>query len=356
MTDINFPNDPDVGDKYIVSGKSWIWNGSVWDIFGAISVGPQGPTGPTSTVPGPTGPTGAVGFTGPTGPTGPAGRDGSGVTIIDTLANIGLLPSSGNTLGDAYVISGNLYVWNGSAWMNVGPIVGPTGPTGPTGQRGADSTIVGPTGPTGPTGATGLDGVGYDDITIAIESFVGDTLVGELNNVGALVSGSTVRIISSADPLVYADGTIFSLTGSDVSISIFFNETGGTLASLVNPKVTLSARQGPTGSTGAIGPTGPTGATGAASTSVGPDGATGPTGPTGPTGSTGPTGATGATGDSGVVAASLPISYDSGTKVVSMSSGFVYSTTAAAYRKLYVGLQPTGPTGTLFIGDVWIQV
>jgi len=356
MTDINFPNDPEVGDKYIVSGKSWIWNGSVWDIFGAISVGPQGPTGPTSTVPGPTGPTGAVGFTGPTGPTGAPGRDGSGVTIIDTLANTGLLPSSGNTIGDAYVIDGDLYVWTGSAWQNVGAIRGPTGPTGPTGQRGADSTIVGPSGPTGPTGATGEDGVGYDGITLEIASFVGDTLVGNLNKVGALINGSTVRIISNSNPLIYADGTIFSLTGVEVSISIFFNETGGTLASLINPKVTLSARQGPTGPTGAVGATGPTGATGAASTVVGPTGATGPTGDTGSTGPTGPTGSKGDTGDAGVVAASLPISYDDVTKVVSMPSGFVYYTTGATYRKLYVGLQPTGPVGTLQVGDVWIQV
>ena len=356
MVDINFPNSPDVGDKYIVSGKAWIWNGSVWDIFGAISVGSQGSIGPTSTVPGPTGPSGPVGFTGPTGPTGPSGRDGSGVTILGTLANTGLLPSSGNTIGDAYVISGNLHVWDGSAWQNVGPIVGPTGPTGPTGARGSDSTVVGPSGPTGPTGPTGADGVGYDGITLAIASFVGDTLVGDLNEVGALVSGSTVRIISNANPLVYADGTIFSLTGNEVSISIFFNETGGTLASLVNPKVTLSARQGPTGATGAAGNTGPTGPTGAASTVEGPTGPTGQRGETGPTGATGPTGSQGNTGGPGVVAASLPISYDDATQVVSMSSGFVYYTTGATYRKLYVGLQPTGPTGTIQVGDVWIQV
>jgi hypothetical protein len=48
------------------------------------------------------------------------------------------LPSSGNTINDAYIVtaSGDLYVWNGSAWTNVGPIVGPAGPTGPTGSAG----------------------------------------------------------------------------------------------------------------------------------------------------------------------------------------------------------------------------
>jgi hypothetical protein len=36
------------------------------------------------------------------------------------------LPISGN-VGDAYIIDGDLYVWDGTSWENVGPIVGPTG-------------------------------------------------------------------------------------------------------------------------------------------------------------------------------------------------------------------------------------
>jgi hypothetical protein len=356
MAALDFPNSPTVGQKFIASGKSWIWNGSVWEVFGAISVGPVGPTGPTSTVPGPTGPTGSIGFTGPTGPTGPGGNDGSGVTILGSLANTGLLPASGNTLGDAYVISGNLHVWDGTAWQNVGPIVGPTGATGPTGQRGSDSTVVGPTGPTGPTGPIGTQGLGYDGITISIASYVSGTLAGTLNKVGALINGSVIRVISNANPLVFADGTIFSLTGLDISVSIFSDQTNGTLGSLVSPKITLAAVQGATGPTGPTGLTGATGATGATGpTGIGLKGDQGETGATGATGAastvTGPTGATGA---SGVVAASLPLSYADQT--VSMSSGFVYYTTGAAYRKLYVGLQPTGPAGTIQIGDVWIQI
>ena len=353
MAALDFPNSPTVGQKFIASGKSWIWNGTVWEVFGAISVGPVGPTGPTSTVAGPTGPTGSIGFTGPTGPTGPGGSDGSGVTILGSLANTGLLPASGNTIGDAYVISGNLHVWDGTAWQNVGPIVGPTGPTGPTGQRGSDSTVVGPTGPTGPTGATGLQGIGYDGITLNIASYVSGTLSGTLNKVGAMINGSVIRVISNANPLIFADGTIFSLTGTDISVSIFFDQTNGTLGSLVSPKITLAAVQGSTGPTGLTGATGPTGATGADG-SQGIPGLQGPTGATGAAGPTGPTGATGATGPQSVIAASLPLSYADQT--VSMASGFVYYTTGAAYRKLYVGLQPTGPTGTIQVGDVWIQI
>lgn len=352
---INFPDFPDIGDKFIAEGRAWIWNGTVWDVFGAISVGPAGPTGPTGPS-GPAGPSGPVGFTGPTGPTGAAGKDGSGVTILGVLANTGALPTGSNTAGDAYVVSGDLYIWDAtnSVWSNAGPIQGPTGPTGPTGVRGADSSIPGPTGPTGPTGATGQDGVGYDGLVLTIASYTGNTLTGTLNKLGALINGSTVRIISNANPGVFADGTIFSITGLEVSITIFFDETGGTLASLVTPKVSLSAQQGPTGPTGAAGAPGNTGLQGV----TGPTGPTGPTGATGdqgidgPTGPTGAVGATGPTGSTGISTAVVPLSYDSPTRTLSLSSGYVYYTTGATYRRLFVGLEPSSPQ----IGDVWVQI
>lgn len=352
---INFPESPQVGDKYVDSGKAWIWNGSGWDIFGAIAEGPQGPAGPI----GPTGPrglSGPAGFTGPTGPTGAAGKDGSGVTILGNLSNTGALPTIGNAAGDSYLVNGILYVWDAAnlVWFNAGPIQGPTGPTGPTGARGSDSTVVGPTGPTGPQGAAGAAGVGYDGITITIASYTGNTLVGNLNKIGALINGSTVRIISNANPGIFADGTIFSITGLEVSITIFFDQTGGSLGSLVNPKVSLSAQQGPTGPTGAVGNSGAPGATGATGPTgvTGPTGATGPTGPTGTTGATGPTGPTGASGPVGIISAATPLDYNAGTQSLSLSSGFVFYTTSAVYRRLFVGVQPSSPQ----TGDVWIQI
>jgi hypothetical protein len=72
------------------------------------------------------------------------------------------LPPTGNSLNDAWIVTstGNLHVWNGSAWVNAGPIVGPTGATGPsvTGPTGPASTVAGPTGPTGSQGLQGLTG------------------------------------------------------------------------------------------------------------------------------------------------------------------------------------------------------
>jgi hypothetical protein len=257
MTVLDFPDSPDIGDKFIISGKAWIWTGVVWEIFGSISSGPPGPTGPISTVPGPIGPTGPIGFGGPTGPTGPAGLDGSGITILGTLANTGLLPTSGNSAGDAYMVTPNLHVWDAanSEWDNIGPIQGPTGPTGPQGLRGDDSTVPGPTGPTGPTGATGIAGLGYSGITFTLSSYASSTASGTVNKVDALVVGSPIRIVSPSNPLVFADGLVFSITGTTVDITILIDNTGGTLASITSPMpVSIAGVRGVTGPTGADAP------------------------------------------------------------------------------------------------------
>ena len=52
------------------------------------------------------------------------------------------------------MVAGELYVWTGSSWTNVGNIKGPTGSTGSTGPTGG----TGATGATGSTGATGANG------------------------------------------------------------------------------------------------------------------------------------------------------------------------------------------------------
>lgn len=138
--------------------------------------GPDGATGPTGPeVTGPTGPDGATGPTGPagadgtdgatgptgpavTGPTGPEGPQGTSINLVGSVFDFEGLPTSDNTVNDAYYVenTGDIYVWDGAQWVNVGPLQGPTGPTGAagaTGPTGADSTVEGPTGPTGPAGA-----------------------------------------------------------------------------------------------------------------------------------------------------------------------------------------------------------
>ena len=97
--------------------------------------GPQGPIGSTGAASSVTGPQGPQGVTGPTGPTGSTGPVGASITILGTLADPSELPETGD-LGDAYIISPNLWVWDGTQWENVGQFQGPTGPTGPTGPQG----------------------------------------------------------------------------------------------------------------------------------------------------------------------------------------------------------------------------
>ena len=138
------------------------------------AVGPQGPQG----IQGETGLRGIQGETGPQGPigfTGAKGADGTGVSIKGSFDNTSQLPASGAN-GDAYLISGNLHVWNGSAWKNVGSIQGPQGLIGLTGSQGlqgpqglkgdkGDQGIQGAQGPQGVKGDTGTFVGSYTDLT-----------------------------------------------------------------------------------------------------------------------------------------------------------------------------------------------
>lgn len=52
---------------------------------------------------------------------------GQGVIIKGTLDSTDDLPTSGNEIGDGWVINGFLWVWNGSDWVNVGKVQGMDG-------------------------------------------------------------------------------------------------------------------------------------------------------------------------------------------------------------------------------------
>lgn len=52
---------------------------------------------------------------------------GQGLVIKGTLDSTDDLPTSGNEIGDGYVIDGFLWVWNGSEWVNVGKVQGMDG-------------------------------------------------------------------------------------------------------------------------------------------------------------------------------------------------------------------------------------
>jgi len=72
------------------------------------------------------------------GAKGEDGADGTSVTILghyDTYAELTAAHPTGSA-GDSYMVGADLYVWNGTAWENVGQIQGPQGDTGPKGDTG----------------------------------------------------------------------------------------------------------------------------------------------------------------------------------------------------------------------------
>jgi hypothetical protein len=151
---------------------------------------------------------------------------------------------TGQQLNDAYIVTsdGNLWVWDGTNWNDVGQIVGPTGPTGATGATGANSTVVGPTGATGATGPTGATGAGFG--VVYLGNYVSTN--GYIPDV-AVVRGS--------------DGQLYLAKAS--------GQLGDPINYLTNGQWEIWIPKGPTG------PTGSTGATGATGTGIPSGGSTG---------------------------------------------------------------------------------
>lgn len=101
---------------------------------------------------------GTQGTQGNQGYQGDEGNDGTSVSILGSFAVVGDLPSTGNTIGDGYLVNGYLYVWNGTSWENVGLIQGPRGYQGVKGEQGDQ----GPRGYQGVKGDRGYQGAqGY---------------------------------------------------------------------------------------------------------------------------------------------------------------------------------------------------
>jgi hypothetical protein len=171
---------------------------------------------------------------GEVGPIGPTGAQGTSITVKGQVAAVVNLPSVSNVVNDAYIVSanGNLYVWNGSIWVNAGPIVGPTGatgasgPTGATGATGPTSTVAGPTGATGPTGAavTGPTG-GTGPTGPANFELTGSNYLTSI----ILTSGDAARIVkmnssTAVDLTIPADG--FNGYTFPVGTQIVFTQLG----------------------------------------------------------------------------------------------------------------------------------
>lgn len=237
--------------------------------------GIQGPAGPKGD-PGIQGERGIQGIPGATGPqglpgeTGPKGDVGAGLNIKGTYATVGELPASGAE-GDGYIINGDLYVWDGTTWINSGRIQGPqgdqgpmglTGPKGDPGVDGADgisayqvalnngfigteadwlASLEGPqgiqgetgaTGATGPAGADGVDGASAYEVAVA-NGFVGTEAewLASLEGQQGVQGEQGIQGLPGTDGADGTDGSVWYSAagnpGSVVSLSPFPNAKEG---------------------------------------------------------------------------------------------------------------------------------
>lgn len=170
------------------------------------------------------------GLKGEQGPQGEKGADGTSINILGSFDSENDLNDITNPKnGDAYIINGYLYVWNGTKWENVGQIKGPQGENGVTPVfSSATATITNTTGTlqvtitsaatgsvysldfafSGLKGADGKDGIGQDGVTP------------EFSSVKASVANTTgtpqVTVTSASTGSVYSLNFAFSgLKGAD---------------------------------------------------------------------------------------------------------------------------------------------
>lgn len=180
---------------------------------------------------GDTGDTGHSGDTGPAGPTGDTGATGAGITIKGSYNSYEELiheHPTGNP-GDSYLVNGSLYVWNGTAWENVGNIKGEKGDTG--------------------------DAFKFEDFTPEqLSSLKGDT--GDIGETGPKCDAGASAYVN----VNHESGIINISVNDGVSESISFTELKGDKGD-TGAKGDAGAK-GDTGSQGAKGDKGDTGATG----------------------------------------------------------------------------------------------
>lgn len=197
-------------------------------------IGPRGPQGPK----GDKGDVGPVGPQGPRGEKGEQGNDGTSLNILGTKESEADLPLSAEK-NDAYLINGEMWIFDGTNWNNAGKIQGPQGPQGP----------VGPQGPKGDPGPQGIKGDPGEKGEQGAQGLKGDTgPQGEQGPVGPKgEQGDTGARGITFTPVVDSKG------------NISWSNDGG----LENPQtVNVTGPKGDTGAKGDVGPQGEKGETG----------------------------------------------------------------------------------------------
>jgi hypothetical protein len=158
-----------------------------------------------------TGPFGVAGVQGEQGPQGDPGNDGTSVIILGSVPDFVDLPTWGNlTYGEGFIIqaTGNLAVYDGSNFQDVGTIKGPKGDKGETGATGSQ----GIQGIQGPAGINGSNYLNFGNITANANL---NLVTGTLNFVSS--NGVKIDINDPADTAtIYLDSTgninVYSVT------------------------------------------------------------------------------------------------------------------------------------------------
>ena len=156
---------------------------------------------------------------------GEKGDPGTGITIKGRYDSLSALQAAHPKAdeGDAYMAGTNLYVWNGSAWIDCGNVQGPKGDKGDTGSKGdaftyADFTqeqlasLKGPKGDKGDTGAKGAAGAQGPQGPQGVQGLQG--LQGPAGNAATITIGSVTTS---------APGTSASVTNSGTSSAVVLN-------------------------------------------------------------------------------------------------------------------------------------
>lgn len=160
----------------------------------------------------------AVNIKGPQGVQGEKGEPGTGITIKGKYDSLSALQSAHPKAdeGDAYMAGTNLYVWNGSAWIDCGNVQGPKGDKGDTGPKGdaftyADFTqeqlasLKGPKGDKGDTGAKGAAGAQGPQGPQGVQGLQG--LQGPAGNAATITIGSVTTSAPGTSAQVTNSGT-----------------------------------------------------------------------------------------------------------------------------------------------------
>lgn len=204
---IMMQNDSEVADgKITTSLVQQPATGGARDVHVVIAVNADG-------TPIASGVDGLPGKDGERGPEGPRGQDGRNLKIRGRLSSDTMLPTTGNTDGDAFVVGDSTseltYIWYDGEWLGTGIQQGPEGPRGRDGINGRD----GVDGKDGLNGSQGIPGVKGDpgvDGSNNPNVYQRNNIIGPVSQASGVPTGALIGSGSNTSGryIKYADGTM----------------------------------------------------------------------------------------------------------------------------------------------------